>query len=146
MFGEAWHRLSKDGISANIKDNKKVIVATDGWYDELTCLISTYFSSDFLAINVSVSIIKTWFFFVCCIKWRRRSSRCECYCIFVGYIIILFFVLGDGINGIGCWYGSVHIFFNKRTLGWADIEFLCIHMFFECGFRIWGIFGHLNYS
>ena len=42
VFSAVWYRFGKDGISVKIKENKKVIIAADGWYKKLTCLISAY--------------------------------------------------------------------------------------------------------
>ena len=35
--------FGKYGIDVKIKENKEVIIVTDRWYNELTCLISAYF-------------------------------------------------------------------------------------------------------
>ena len=58
------YRLVKYEIGVKIKVDKGVIVATDGWYDKLNCLISAYFASDGLTINVSVMITQNWCLFV----------------------------------------------------------------------------------
>ena len=64
VFSVVWYRFVKDGISVKIKENKKIIIAVDIWYDKSTCLISAYFTSDALTINVSVTSTKTSYFFV----------------------------------------------------------------------------------
>ena len=64
VFSVVLYRLSKDVISLNIKENKELIVAADVWYKTLTYLISTYFYSDRLTINVNVMSTKTWCLFV----------------------------------------------------------------------------------
>ena len=64
VFSAVWYRFGKYGISVKIKENKKVIIAADGWYDKSTCLISAYYSSDGLTINLSVMSTQTWCFFV----------------------------------------------------------------------------------
>ena len=46
VFSAFWYRFGNDGISVKIKDNKKVIISADGWYEKSICLISSYFSSD----------------------------------------------------------------------------------------------------
>ena len=58
------YRFSKDGISFKIKENKEEIIAADVWYEKPTCLISAYFASDGLTINISVIGTKTWCFFL----------------------------------------------------------------------------------
>ena len=64
VFSAVWYRFGKDGISIKIKSNKKVIIATDVWFDKCTCLISAYFSSCVLTINVSVVSTQAWCFFL----------------------------------------------------------------------------------
>ena len=64
VFSVVLYWLGKDVISFDIKENKEVIFAADGWYNKLTYLISTYFASDGLTINVSVMSTKTWCLFV----------------------------------------------------------------------------------
>ena len=59
VFSAVWYQFGKDGIAVNIKENKEVIIDADRWYDKSTCLISAYFSSDGLAINVSVISTQT---------------------------------------------------------------------------------------
>ena len=54
VFSAVCYRFDKDVISVKIKDNKKVIISADVWYHISTCLISAYFSSDGLIINVSL--------------------------------------------------------------------------------------------
>ena len=54
VFSVVWYRFGKYGIVVKIKENKKVIIAAEGWYGKSTFLISAYFSSDGLTINVSV--------------------------------------------------------------------------------------------
>ena len=46
VFSSVWCWFGKDGILVKIKENKKVIIAADGWYKKSTCLISAYFASD----------------------------------------------------------------------------------------------------
>ena len=64
VFSAVWYRFGKYGIAVKIKDNKEVIIESDGWYKKSTCLVSAYFASDLLTMNVSVIIKKTWCFFV----------------------------------------------------------------------------------
>ena len=64
VFSAVWYRFGKDGIAVKIKENKKVIIAADGRYNKSTCLISAYFFSYGLTINVSLMSMKTWCFFV----------------------------------------------------------------------------------
>ena len=64
VFSVVWYQFGKYGISVKIKENKKVIIAADIWYKKLTCLISAYFASDGLTINVSVMSSQTWCLFV----------------------------------------------------------------------------------
>ena len=64
VFSSAYYWFDKYVIIVKIKENKEVIVAAEGWYEKLTCLISAYFSSDVLKINVSTMSIKTCSFFV----------------------------------------------------------------------------------
>ena len=64
VFIAVWYRFVKYRISVKIKENKEVIIAADRWYTKLTCLISAYFSSYGLKINVSVMSTQTWCFFV----------------------------------------------------------------------------------
>ena len=63
VFGAVQYRFIKDGSAVNIEDNREVIFTAEVWYNELTCLISAYFSSEGLTINVSVMSKKTWCFF-----------------------------------------------------------------------------------
>ena len=42
VFSAVWYGFSKDLIAVKIKENKKVIIAADGWYKKMTCLISAY--------------------------------------------------------------------------------------------------------
>ena len=64
MFGAVRYWFSKYGIDVNIEENKELIFAADVWYDESTCLISAYFSSDGFKINVSLMSTKTWCLFL----------------------------------------------------------------------------------
>ena len=64
VFSAYRYWFGKDKIVFNIKDNKGVIIAADGWYVKLTCLISTYFPSDGLTISVSVMSTQDWCFFL----------------------------------------------------------------------------------
>ena len=64
VFSAVWYWVGKYVIAVKIKENKKVIIAADGWYDKSTCFISVYFASDLLKINVSVMSMQTWCFFV----------------------------------------------------------------------------------
>ena len=64
MFSAVWYRFGKDEIAFKIKDNKKVTISADGWYEKLTCLISAYSDSDVLAISIIVMSTQTWCFFV----------------------------------------------------------------------------------
>ena len=59
VFIAVWYRFGKYGNAVNIKENKEVIIAADGWYEKLTCLISAYFASYGLTINVSVMSTQT---------------------------------------------------------------------------------------
>ena len=54
VFSTVWYPFGKYGIVVKTKENKKVIIAAGGCYDKSTCLISAYFPSDGLKINVSV--------------------------------------------------------------------------------------------
>ena len=54
VISAVWYRFGKYGIAAKIKDNKRVIIATDGWYDKSTCLISAYFASDGLTMKPQI--------------------------------------------------------------------------------------------
>ena len=146
VFSAVWYRSSKDGIAVKIKDNKKVIIAADGWYEKLTCLISAYFSSDGLTINVSMMIKQNWCLFVWQQKWRWRGCKCVFYCVVAGCDIIWFFVFGYSTNDTGCWNGSVHICVKRGLYGWKNVGSLCMHVEFECGFINWSIFCHLVYS
>ena len=146
VFSAVWYRSSKDGIAVKIKDNKKVIIAADGWYEKLTCLTSDYFASDGLTINISVMSTQTWCFFVWRQKWRWRGGKCVCYCVVSGYEIIWLFVFGDATNGTGCLNGSVHIFVKREIFDWMNVGSLFMHVAFGCGFRNWSIFCHLVYS
>ena len=60
VFSAVWYWFGKDGIFVKIKENKEVLIASNGWYGKLTCLISAYFASDGLKIKVSVMSIQTW--------------------------------------------------------------------------------------
>ena len=64
VFGAVQYRFIKDGSAVNIEDNREVIFAAEVWYNELTCLISAYFTSDVLTINIRVTSPKTCCFFV----------------------------------------------------------------------------------
>ena len=64
VFSDFWYSFGKYGITIKIKYNKEVIIATDGWYDESTCLISAYFTRDVLTTNVSVMITQACCLFV----------------------------------------------------------------------------------
>ena len=64
MFSVVWYRFGKSGISVKINVNKEVIIAAGRWNDKSTSLISAYFASDGLKINVSVRSTQTWCFFV----------------------------------------------------------------------------------
>ena len=70
VFSAVWYRSGKYGIAVKIKDNKKVIITTDRLYKKSTCLISAYFSSDGLKINVSVMSTQTWCLFV----WKEKRK------------------------------------------------------------------------
>ena len=59
VFSVVLYWLGKDLIYSEIKENKELIVAADGWYKKLTHLISTYFNSNGLKINLSVMSTKT---------------------------------------------------------------------------------------
>ena len=61
VFSAVWYRFGKDGIFVKIKENKKLIIAADGWYDKSNFLICAYFASDGLTINVSVMSTQTFF-------------------------------------------------------------------------------------
>ena len=63
VFSAVLYWFVKYVTDVNIKENKELIIAADVWYDELTYLITAYFSSDGLTMNVSVMITKTWCFF-----------------------------------------------------------------------------------
>ena len=129
VFSVVWYRFGKDGIVVKIKD-KKVIISSERWYKKSTCLISAYFPSDGLAINVSVKSTQTWCLFVWLIKWWWRGGYCVCYCVITGYQITWLFVVGDSMNGTGCWNGSVHIFVFMRNF-WLNE---CVH---ACGIWMW---------
>ena len=62
MFCADQYQLGKNGIAIKIKQNKKAIVAADGWYEKLTCLISAYFPCNGLKVNVSVMSEEIWCF------------------------------------------------------------------------------------
>ena len=62
------------------------------------------------------------------------------------YIIILFFVGGIDLHGIGCWCVSVRFFGENGIFGCIGIRYLCMHVEFYCGLIIWSIFVHLIYS
>ena len=64
VFSVGLYWLSKDVISVNIRDNKELIVASDGWYNKLTYFISNYFYSDGLTINVNAMCTNFWCLFV----------------------------------------------------------------------------------
>ena len=102
FFRAVCYWLSKDGIAVKVEENMEVIVAADGWYEKLTCLISAYCSNDGLTINVSVMNINTFCFFVWIQIWRWRGGRHVCYCVIDGCIIILFLIFVNDMNGIGC--------------------------------------------
>ena len=68
-FSAVRHQFDKYGIDINIKDNKEVIIVTDGWYDKSTCLISACFASDGLTTQVSMMSIQIWCFFVINRRW-----------------------------------------------------------------------------
>ena len=36
VFSAVWYRFGKYGIAVKIKDNKKVIIDSDGWYENRT--------------------------------------------------------------------------------------------------------------
>ena len=57
VYSSVRYRFFKNVTDVNIKENKKSIISADGWYDELTCLISAYFASDGFTINLSVMSI-----------------------------------------------------------------------------------------
>ena len=63
-FSTVRYLFGKYGIYVKIKENKEVVVAAERWYDELTCLISAYFPSDVLKINIRVASPKTCCLFV----------------------------------------------------------------------------------
>ena len=46
VFSAVWYQFRKNGITVKMKYNQEIIIASDRWYDELTCLISAYFTSD----------------------------------------------------------------------------------------------------
>ena len=117
MFNVVWYRFGKDGISVKIKDNKKVIIGADRWYEKLTCLISAYFASDGLTVNVIVISMQTWCLFVWRKKWQQRGGTCVCYCIVTGYDIIWFFVIIYAMNGTGCLNCCVQIFVKRGIFG-----------------------------
>ena len=146
VFSAVWYWFRKDGNAVKIKENKKVIIAADGWYDKLTCSISSYFASDGLTINVSVMSTQNWCFFVCRKKLRWRGGKWVCYCVVAGYDMIWFFFFGYAMNGTGCWNGSVHIFVKRYLFGWMNVGLLCMNIAFERGFINWSIFCHLVYS
>ena len=64
MFSAVQYWFSKYGISVNIKENKEIIIAADGWYKKSTCFIGAYFDSDGLIINLSVTSTQTYCFFL----------------------------------------------------------------------------------
>ena len=64
LFSAVWYWFGKDGIFVKNKENKKVIVASDGWYDKCTCLISVYLPSYGFEITVSVMSTQTWCLFL----------------------------------------------------------------------------------
>ena len=40
VFSAVRYQLGRDKVSANIKENKEVIISAGRWYNKLTCLIS----------------------------------------------------------------------------------------------------------
>ena len=64
VFSAVWYWFGKDGIAVEIKDNKKVIIAAEGWYEKSSCLIIACFASDEWTINVSVMSTQAWCLFV----------------------------------------------------------------------------------
>ena len=72
-------------------------------------MVSAYFVSDGVTINLSVMSTQTWCFFV----WQKNDGK-EAVSISVNVMFLdmtsyySFFL--NAMNGTGCWYGSVHIF------------------------------------
>ena len=101
-FSAVWYLFGKYGIAVKIKEKNKVIVAADGWYDKLNCLISDYFSSDGLTANVSVISTKICCFFVLQKNDDEEGVIVSVTVLSLGMKLYNYLFLGDAMNGTGC--------------------------------------------